>query len=331
MRIVALEEHFNIPPLVARIKSEVIAKRGFPPRDTTPFGQARENGLADLGPARLADMDASGLSVQVLSLSGPGADLLAPSEGVAWAREVNDALAEVVAANPTRYAGFAHLPMTAPEAAADELERCVKELGFCGALINGTTEDKFLDDAAYAPILARAAQLDVAVYLHPSIPPEAVRRTYYGGLPGRFSGLLATAAWGWHAETAVHVLRLILAGTLDKYPTLKLIIGHMGEGLPTMLARCEQVLGAEAKRHLQRPVTQTMLDQVWVTTSGFFTIPPLLAALQTFGADRLLFSVDYPFSANADACAFLNTLPLAPADVVKIAHGNADALLKLPV
>ncbi len=137
------------------------------------------------------------------------------------------------------------------------------------------------------------------------------------------------SGWGWHSETAIHVLRLVLSGALDRHPGLKLIIGHMGEGLPAMLARCDQVFADEAQNRLTRTVSQTITDQVWVTTSGFFTLAPLVPLLMTFGADRVLFSVDYPFSPNRRGRDFLESLPVAPEDRVKIAHGNADKLLKL--
>ena len=329
MRIVTLEEHFTVPDLVARIDPTLIRRRGFPPPDVVWSQVTKRNELADLGAARIADMDAAGISVQVLSVAGAGADLVAGPDGIALARDYNDALAKGVREHPGRLAGFAHLPMLAPEAAADELERAVRDLGFHGALINGLTDGRCLDHASFDPILARAAALDVPIYIHPGISAEPVRRAYYDGLPGNMSFAMATSAWGWHIETAVQVLRLVLSGALDRHPRLKLIIGHMGEALPFMLARCEQTLAAEAAKVLTRTVTQTILDQVWITNSGFFTVPPFLNALQTFGADRILFSVDYPFAANAVGRRFLDALPVSPADREKIAHGNADRLLRL--
>jgi predicted TIM-barrel fold metal-dependent hydrolase len=330
MRIVALEEHFALPELVGRIDRNAIVQRGFPPPDA-PWGPGRKRAeLQELGAPRLADMDAAGITVQVLSVSGPGAELVEGEGGTALARDYNDALARTVEAHPDRYRGFAHLPMAAPAAAADELERAVKELGFHGALISGTSGARFLDDVSFDPILARAEALGVPLYLHPGIPPSPVRAAYYDGLPGALGYILSTAAWGWHIETAVHVLRLVLSGALDRHPRLKLIVGHMGEALPFMLARCEQTLGAEAPKHLQRSVSETILQQVWITTSGFFTTPPFLATLLTFGVDRILFSVDYPFAPNARARAFLDELPISHEDRQKIAHGNADRLLKLP-
>ena len=328
MRIVALEEHFNAPDLIARIDKAAIRARGWPgPGD--PQNDRHQDELAEVGDARVQDMDDAGVTVQVLSAAGPGADLKDAETGPKLARDYNDRLKQIVSRHPDRFAGFAHSPMTAPDAAADELERAVKELGFRGGLINGLTENRFLDDARFEPLLARAEGLDVPLYLHPNIPPEAVRRAYYDGLPGATSYILAAPGWGWHAETAVHVLRLVLSGTFDRHPKLKLIIGHMGEGLPAMLARCDNVFGDETAKYLKRSVSQTILDQVWITTSGFFTLPPFMAALMTFGADRILFSVDYPFSPNAAGTKFMNALPVSPADREKIAHGNADALLKL--
>jgi uncharacterized protein len=331
MRIVALEEHYTVPRIVAGISPDAIARRGFPGPDFVWAQTTKRDELADLGQARLADMDASGVTVQVLSVAGPGADLVPGQAGIDLARDYNDALAEACARHPARYRGFAHLPMLAPEAAADELERTVKDFGFHGVLVNGATDGRFLDDPGFEPILARAEALDLPIYIHPGIPVAAVRNAYYDGLPGNFSFTMALGAWGWHAETAIHTLRLVLSGALDRHPGLKIIIGHMGEALPFMLDRIDETTTAEAKARLKRSVRQTILDQVWITTSGFFTIVPFMAALLTFGVDRIMFSVDYPFASNARAKAFLDALPVSPADREKLAHGNADRLLRLPI
>jgi hypothetical protein len=329
MRIVALEEHYTVPRIVAGISPDAIARRGFPGPDFVWAQTTRRNELADLGDARLADMDAAGITVQVLSVAGPGADLVPGQPGIDLARAYNDALAEACARHPTRYRGFAHLPLLTPEAAADELQRTVKELGFHGVLVNGATDGRFLDDPAFEPILARAEALDLPIYLHPGIPTLAVRNAYYDGLPGNFSFSMALSTWGWHYDTAIHTLRLVLSGALDRHPGLKIVIGHMGEALPFMLDRIDATTAAEAKARLKRSVRQTILDQVWITTSGFFTMVPFMAALMSFGVDRIMFSVDYPFASNARARAFLDALPVSPADRAKIAHGNADRLLRL--
>jgi uncharacterized protein len=204
----------------------------------------------------------------------------------------------------------------------------VKQLGFVGALINGTTEGRFLDHPSYDSLLAAAVELDVPIYIHPHIPPAAVREAYYSGLEPGASRVISTAGWGWHSEVSIHLLRLVLAGTLDKHRKLKIIIGHMGEMLPVMFDRIDKVSALDID-HLQRTITRTIQDQVWITTSGVFTAPPFVAALQTFGIDRITFSVDYPFAPNQAGRRFLEAISLAPADMAKLCHGNADALLKL--
>lgn len=329
MRIVALEEHCTFPDIAARIGADAIRARGLTPGGLPVPAVDRREQLRDLGAGRLADMDSAGITLQVLSVAQAGAELLPGQEGASLARDINDCLAQTVAEYPSRYAAFTHLPTSAPELAADELERCVTQHGFLGGMVNGTTGNLFLDDPRFEPLLARFERLGVPLYLHPAPPPPAVREVYYDRLPGHSSLLLSIAGWGWHSETAIHVLRLVLSGTLDRHPRLQIIIGHMGEGLPAMMARCDQVFADEARDRLARTVSRTITDQVWVTTSGFFTLPPLMALLMTFGADRVLFSVDYPFSPNGKAADFLRALPIPEADIAKLAHGNADRLLRI--
>ncbi len=330
MRTVTIEEHFSVPALVRRIDPETISRRGFGPRKLPASGPNPFELLPEIGERRLQAMDEAGITVQVLSNSGPGPDLLPGSDGIALAREMNDHLAAAVARHPDRFAGFAALPMQSPDAAAAELGRAVKDLHFVGALVNGTTEGRFLDHPSYDGVLATAVELDVPIYIHPHLPPHAVRQAYFSDLPQGAGRVLETAGWGWHSETAVHLLRMVVAGTLDRHPRLKLIIGHMGEMLPMMMARADHVFAHDID-HLKRPVSRAILDQVWITTSGIFDEPPLLAALLTFGIDRILFSIDYPYSANALGRTFLDHLSLAPADMAKFTHGNADRLLKLKV
>ena len=329
MRIVAVEEHFTCQDLLSRIDCATLVRNGWPAPGTTTFQAINPRALADTGADRIAAMDTAGIRMQVLSVPGPGAEIVSGTGGIAIAREFNDRMARLISAQPERFAAFAHLPMRTPSAAADELERVVMECGLKGALISGTIDGKFLDAPEFAPVLARAERLDVPLYIHPGVPPEGVRGAYYDGLPDGASFMLAIAGWGWHAETAVHILRLALSGALDRHPRLKLLIGHMGEGLPTMMERVERVFGGYSKTHLERNAARAIVEQVWVSTSGFSSMPAFLAALMTFGADRLLFSVDYPFGSNVAAVAFLKNLPVSPEDREKIAHRNADALLGL--
>jgi uncharacterized protein len=328
MRIVTLEEHVCFAALAGRVDQAAVARRGFSPHARQPGMENWLRQLEDMGEGRLKSMDESGIAVQVVSVLGPGADLLEGDAGIAMARDYNNAVSDKIKAHPTRFTAFAHLPMTVPEAAADEFARTVNDLGFCGALINGLTGDRFLDDKSFAPILSRAEKLGVPLYLHPAIPPKAVRDAYYAGISPKVDMLLAMAGFGWHAETAIHVLRLIVSGTLDRYPGLQLIIGHMGEMLPMMMARCNELFVPDFVG-IARPLQQTLREQVHVTTSGVFTLPPLTATIDTFGIDRVMFSIDYPFSSNATGRTYLDSIPLAPADLAKIAHGNADRLLRL--
>src|ERR1700730_10538988 len=248
MRIVTLEEHFALPSF----RHRVAGSRQTSVRDDENMPAVIRKiteKMIELGAGRLADMDRSGISLQVLSKAGnhvgPSADMLDGDGAIAFARDFNDEVAHEIAKHPDRFAAFAHLPMSVPEGAADELERTVKDLGFRGALISGTVRGAFLDDPRFAPVLRRAEQLDVPLYIHPGMPPAEVRKAYYDGLSPKISFGLATFAWGWHYETALHVMRLAVSGTLDHYPGLKLIIGHMGEGLPVMLARCESNFGSD--------------------------------------------------------------------------------------
>ena len=321
MRVVALEEHFLVPSLI---------RERFDPANLNMvwLKPDLEAQLADLGANRLRDMDEGGITQQIISATMPGADLLDGDNGIQFAKRTNDRLAQAVRLHPGRFGGFAHLPMRVPQAAADELERSVRDLGFHGAMINGVTEGRFLDDPRFAPVLERATALDVPIYIHPNIPPKAVHEAYFSNLPGPYGQLLAAGLFGWHAETGIHVLRLALAGMFEKYPNLTLIVGHMGEMLPFMLGRVDAVMMGPHGGS-DRPLSKTIVDHVYITTSGFFTVPPFLTALTTFGADRIMFSVDYPYSSNLPGKAMLATLPVAPADLAKIAHGNADRVLKL--
>jgi uncharacterized protein len=285
--------------------------------------------LCDLDDRRIADMDAAGIDVQVLSLTSPGVEQLDATEAVALARQANDRLAAAVRRHPSGFAGFAALPTAAPETAADELERTVREHSFKGALINGHTRGRYLDDAFFWPILERAEALQVPLYLHPTPPPRPVVEASYTGnyAPGVAVGL-ATAAWGWHIETATHVLRIVLSGAFDRYPRLQLIIGHLGETLPFMLPRLELALPPEMTS-LKRPVGAYLRENLHYTFAGFNWTPAFLDLLFQVGIDRIMFSADYPYASMEEARTFLEQLPLSPADKVRIAHGNAERLLRL--
>jgi predicted TIM-barrel fold metal-dependent hydrolase len=320
MRTIALEEHFWTPALASPPGTGVLAL----------LGEELDAQLRDLGEGRLAGMDAAGIDLQVISHNAPAAQHLPAGEALTRSQEANDLLAKAVRAHPDRFAGFATLPTADPAAAADELERAVTELGFVGAIVHSTlgTNGTFLDHPGYEPLLVRAERLDVPLYLHPSRPPAALASILFGDLPPRLAGLLASSAWGWHTEAGLHTLRLVVTGVFDRHPGLRLIIGHCGEMLPFMMARIDGVLTPE-RTGLAGPVSEYLLRHVWVTTSGMFSLPPLLCTLQVFGTDRVLFSVDHPFAPSALGRAVLEALPLSPADKAKVAGANAARLLRL--
>ena len=320
MRTITLEEHFVTKDFLQAVQALV---------PDSPYMQALRPKLLDLGEGRIAAMDEAGIDLQVLSLAAIGMDKVDIATSVPLVGSVNDEAAAAVRANPTRFAALATLPMHDPDAAARELQRSVDELGMKGAIIDGTTGGVFLDDPRFTPVLEAAVSLGVPIYLHPAPPPEPVQEAYYRGLPSPLlDQSISMAGWGWHVETGLHVLRLIVAGVFDRYPTLQVIIGHMGEDLPYSLVRAETVLTPVAK-HLERRISDYFHSNIHVTTSGYFSNPPFLCALQVVGADRLLFSVDYPFSANTLGRKFLDGISVSPEDFAKISHGNAERLLKL--
>lgn len=316
MRTITLEEHF--------LTESFVRATGAP-----RFAELQPK-LLDLAAGRIADMDQAGIDLQVLSLASMGIDALDVATSTSLVRDINDELASAVRAHPTRFAGFATLALKDAHAAAAELDRCITRLGFPGALVDGTTGGLFLDDPSFLPIFEAAAHLNVPIYLHPAPPPEPVRQAYFTGLPGDVGFLLSIAGWGWHAETGLHTLRLIVSGLFDRFPALQLIIGHMGEGLPYALARSSAVLSLAAS-HLRQPVAAYFQSNIHLTTSGYFTHPPLRCAIEVVGLDRLLFSVDYPFSPNTRGRAFLDSLGglLSPEDLARLSHRNAESLLRL--
>jgi predicted TIM-barrel fold metal-dependent hydrolase len=322
MRTITLEEHF--------VTASFLRATGAYGSSAPPQLAELQPKLLDLGAGRIADMDEAAIDLQVLSLAAMGFDALDAATATPVAHDVNDELADAVRNHPNRFAGFATLALKDPSSAAVELDRCITRLGFHGALLDGTTGGLFLDDPRFLPVFEAAAQLRIPIYLHPAPPPEPVRQAYFSGLPGELGHLLSIAGWGWHAETGLHTLRLIVSGLFDRLPTLQLIIGHMGEGLPYALARSSGIL-SQAAPGLRQPVASYFHTNIHLTTSGYFTVPPLRCAVDVTAIDRLLFSVDYPFSPNTRGRAFLGGLTalLSPEDIAKLTHRNAESLLGL--
>jgi predicted TIM-barrel fold metal-dependent hydrolase len=316
MKIIALEEHY-LDPEVARHFQE----GGPEARDA----QLLER-LHDVAELRIREMDEAGIDVQVLSHSAPATQRFDAGSAPAIARQANDRLRERVRAAKGRLEAFAALPTANPRAAADELERAVTKLGFKGAMIHGLTNGKFIDERQFWPVFERAQALDVPIYIHPAEPHPAVVEAYYRDYLKEFPGLL-TAAWGFTVETATQGIRLVLSGVFDQYPGLKIIMGHLGESLPFSLWRIDMALGRQGNR--ASAFRDTFRSHFWITTSGNFSTPALLCCVMEMGADRILFSVDYPFVPNPPGVRWMEHVPLGPEDREKILSGNAKRLLKL--
>jgi predicted TIM-barrel fold metal-dependent hydrolase len=323
MRTITLEEHYATAAFIEG-----------PGRHLRDQARAAVNAqlidqLCDLDGHRIADMDAAGIDMQVLSLTAPGVEQLDATAAVELARDANDRLADAVRRHPSRFAGFAALPTAAPDIAADERERVVHNHGFKGALINGHTQGRYMDDECFWPILERAEALHVPLYLHPAPPPQPViDASYVGNYEPEVKSRLATAVWGWHIDTATHVLCLILSGAFDQYPGLQLVIGHLGEGLSFMLPRIDRALPPDVTT-LERLISAYLKENLHYTFSGFNWTQPFLDLLLQVGADRIMFSADYPYGSMVNARAFLDQLHVSSADKDRIAHGNAESLLRL--
>jgi 2,3-dihydroxybenzoate decarboxylase len=279
---------------------------------------------------RLEAMDRHGVELSVLSLASNGIqDVVDPVEAAALAREANDALAAVVAERPDRFAGFAALPMQDVDAAACELERAVGELGFKGALVNGYASTgtldaaRYYDEPAYDALWERFEALGVPLYLHPRNPLPSQRRAYEGREE------LLGPTWGFTAETAIHALRLITGGVFDRFPALTVILGHLGELLPFAIRRTEQRLARIPGLAMQRPASEYLRDNFYLTTSGNYHTPSLVGILLELGADRLLFSADYPFEHLEDGAGWFDAAPISGRDRRKIGRENALGLLQL--
>lgn len=324
MRTITLEEHFTTPEFLKSIASV---------RETNERMQRVTGKLLDVGEGRLADMDAGQVDLQILSLSSGGLDKLPASTATPLARDVNDRLATAVSAHPARFAGFATLALQEPENAAVEFERCIKELKFKGLIVMGSQNGLFLDDPRFTPIFEAVDALDVPIYIHPGLPPKPVADAYFGRLPGSLGFGLSMAGWGWHAETGLHCLRLMLSGIFDRFPKLKIVVGHMGDHLPFNIARADRVFAELAGDSGNPPFKRRLIDyfreNFYLTTSGYFDIPPFVCARDVIGIDRVLFSVDYPYASNVEGREFLESLPIAPQDLEKIAHGNAERIFAL--
>lgn len=313
--VIAIEEHYWDAELMAN----------FSKPETQRSGDMLEN-LHDLGAHRIAAMDAAGIDMQVLSHGAPSGQGLSADIAVQTVRAANDRLHRAIALHPARFAGFAALPTANPEAAADELDRCVSELGMCGAMVHGLTNGVFLDDRRFWPILARAERLGVPIYLHPAAPHPQVMDAYYKDYVQDFP-LVMRAAWGFTVEAATQAIRLVLSGVFEKHPGLQFILGHMGETLPFLLWRIDQALSRPGQESMS--FRSLFSEHFHITTSGHFSTPALMCVMTEMGIDRLMFAVDWPFVANEPAMHWIENLQISQADKTKLLASNARRLLRL--
>jgi gamma-resorcylate decarboxylase len=316
---IAVEEHFAIPDT---------ANRSL--RYHTEYWTSLQPKLIDLHERRLAEMDQTGIEIEIISLNSNGVQsVLDAAKAAELARRANDALAETVARRPDRFAGLAALPMQDPQAAAEELDRAVRDLGFKGALVNSFSQFGAADTAIYydlpqyRPFWAAVERLGVPFYLHPRDPLPSRRQAYEGHV------WLVGSPWGFAEETAIHALRLMGSGLFDDHPRLKIVIGHLGERIPYDLWRLDHRLAKVPDRPAKRKMGEYFRQNFYVTTSGNFCTQSLIHAVLTLGADRVLFAVDYPFEDHAQAAAWFDRADIAEADRRKIGRDNAIALFGL--
>ena len=287
--------------------------------------------ILDVGSARIAEMDRGGLEISILSLGAPGIQAIpGASQAVALARRANDYLAEHIAKYPKRLKGFAALPLQDPQAAAQELTRCVKELGFRGALVNGFSQIGEADSAVYydlpqyRPFWATVEQLDVPFYLHPRAPLATRQQAYEG-----YSWMVGSP-WGFAVETSIHALRLMGSGLFDEYPKLRVILGHLGEGLPFGIWRVDHRISKGTLRPKAKlPMGQYLRENFYITTSGNFRTQALTDVILEVGADRVLYSVDYPFEDVVEAKDWFDQAAISDTDRMKIARSNAQKLFHI--
>ena len=332
MRVITLEEHFT-----SREISEANAKYNPPaqnqPKELVEFYKSRMmfgEALFDIEKMRLPFMDKSKITMQVLSYTSPVSDKVPSSEAVKICRRANDILAERIAEHPDRFAGFATIPMADPEAAANELERCVKSYNFCGVLVAGQFQGHFYDEPQFFPIFKKAEELDVPVYFHPAVIAKEIQDHYFTSPSWNIivAGEFASAGFGWHMDVGIHVVRMILAGIFDKLPNLKIISGHWGEMVPAFLERMDYMFPHNITG-LKRSISEYYKTNIYLTPSGILSSMQLEYLVKLMGAEHILYSIDYPYMQPDNVYEFLANSNLTQDEKELIAHKNAGRILHI--
>ena len=351
VRKIATEEAFNIPEIAEAIRD--VARRGgtnldlmllasvydppraqasqlplssgnISPRDRDRFNQAALPKLLDLDKLRLAEMDANGVDMHVLSLTAPGVQIFERDDAIQFARLANDRLSNAVRRHPTRFAGLASFAPQDPTAAAKEMQRAITNLKLNGFIVNSHTDNGYLDEERYWPILEAAEALGAPLYIHPRAPSDGMAAPFRDY---RIEG----AIWGFGVETGTHIVRLMMSGVLDRFPRLRIVIGHMGESLPFWLWRMDFMgtPGGRAGRKNQLKPSEYFQRNIAITTSGVEDPLALRFCIDKIGIDKVMWAIDYPYQPTAPAVTFIGSAPLTDAERAKIAHGNAERIFKI--
>lgn len=328
-KLITLEEHYSSPTINQKA-AEMMAQDGLKPG----FNDARGNGgemmrlVQNIDDERIAYMDKAGIDTQVISLAGGVPSTLDAKYSVPLCREVNDEMAELAAKYPGRFVVFANLPLADGNAMAEELKRCVKEKHFVGAMLSGHYHGISYDDPMYEPLFAKAEELDVPIYLHPGLVDQAVSEKYYkGSWSPKVQFELAGYGIGWHYDVGIQTVRLILSGLFDRHPNLKIIIGHWGEVVSFYIDRLDEI--KQSDTGLQKPVSSYFEENIYVNPSGMTYDSNFRYCLERLGADHILWGEDYPYRMPENIRSMLEEADIPSADKEKIAHGNAERILKL--
>lgn len=338
MKIITIEEHFTTRETIKIIQDY---NASLPNQDALKLYQTDMNAgmlactpepgeMTDMGDNRIAYMDTNGIDMQIVSAAGITPQLLPADQAVSASRALNEALKKAIDIHPDRFAGLACLPLQDPEAAVKELTYSVEQLGLKGALISGTVDGTFLDDPKFLPVFAKAAELDVPIYLHPGYPTKEATDVLYksNAYSGAVKSILSTPGFGWHMEAGIDAIRLIFSGVFDKYPNLKIISGHWGEFVPMFLNRLDEMT-APVETNLEHPFTYYYHNNVFIDPSGMFETDTLLYNLNRIGADHIMWAEDYPFVKTGKASQFLADLPISQINKEKMGHETAEKLFKL--
>jgi predicted TIM-barrel fold metal-dependent hydrolase len=332
-RLVATEEAFSISEQAEEFRRVAGLSYSNPDLDMwrgfiapAPGAPPLLRRLLDLETERIQIMDQAGVDMHLLSLTSPGVQMFNTDRATGLAALANDRLAEVIKKHPKRFAGLASFAPQDPKAAAKEIDRAINRLKLNGLIVNSHTNGEYLDDRKFLPIFEAADAANAAIYVHPRNMPDPC------SFMTRADVDLAGALWGFQMETGLHAMRLIVSGLFDRFPNLKIVLGHMGEALPYWLYRIDYMYRAYTRGQgkLKKAPSQYLKDNFLITTSGMNTHPVLRYCSEILGSDNVMFAIDYPYQESVEAADFMNSAPLPEADCEKIAHGNAERVFHIP-